>query len=93
MLIEHPMKRGYDDEWCVVKVWGVTMTNQKAEGWRILHEELHNLYAPSNYIRVIKSRNMRWVGHVTRVEEMGNAYRIWFGELYGKRPFGRSRRR
>jgi hypothetical protein len=42
-----------------------------AGGWRRLHnEELHNLYASSNIIRVTKSRRMRWEGHVTHIGEM-----------------------
>jgi hypothetical protein len=45
-----------------------------AGGWGRLHnEELHNLYASPNIIRVIKSRKMRWMGHVARMEEMRNA--------------------
>jgi hypothetical protein len=43
-------------------------------GWRKLHcEELHNLYSSPNIIRVMKSRRMRWEGHVARMEEMRNA--------------------
>jgi hypothetical protein len=46
-------------------------------GWRKLHnEELHNLYSSPNSIRMIKSRRMRWLGHVACMEEMRNAYRI-----------------
>jgi hypothetical protein len=53
-----------------------------AGGWRILHnEELHNLYPSTNIVRVIKSRKMRWAGHVTRMEEMRNAYKILVGNL------------
>jgi hypothetical protein len=44
-----------------------------AGGWRRLHtEELHNLYATQNIIRVIKSRRMRWVGHIARMGMMRN---------------------
>jgi len=42
-----------------------------AGGWRRLHnEELHNLYASSNTIRVVKSRREKWERHVTGIEEM-----------------------
>jgi len=44
-------------------------------GWRRLHnEELHNLYTSLNIIRVIKSRWMRWTGHVALLGEMNSAY-------------------
>jgi hypothetical protein len=50
-------------------------------GWRKLHsKELHNLYSLSNIIRVTKSRTMRWVGHVTCIGEMRNAYKILFAK-------------
>jgi hypothetical protein len=59
-------------------------------GWRKLHnEELHNLYSLPSIIRTIKSRRMRWVGHVARLGEKRGAYRI----LVGKRPLGSQRRR
>jgi hypothetical protein len=46
-------------------------------GWRKLHnEELHNLYSSPSIIRMIKSRRMRWAGHVSRMGEKRNAYRI-----------------
>jgi hypothetical protein len=48
--------------------------------WRKLHnEELHNLYASPNIIRMIKSRRMKWAGHVARMGETRNAYRILVG--------------
>jgi uncharacterized protein YbdZ (MbtH family) len=56
-------------------------------GWNILHnEELHNLYAPLNIIRAVKSRRMRWEGHVALTEEIRNAYEILVGKPQGKRP-------
>jgi hypothetical protein len=54
--------------------------------WRKLHnEELHNLCSSPNIIRMmIKSRRMRWAGHVTRMGETRNAYRILVGKPEGK---------
>jgi hypothetical protein len=62
--------------------------------WRKLHnEELRDLYSSPSIIRIIKSRCMRWAGHVTRIGEKRNAYRLLIGEADGKRPLGRPRRR
>jgi hypothetical protein len=62
--------------------------------WRKLHnEELHNLYSSPNIIRMIKSRRMRWAGHIAHMGEKRNAYRILVGKPEGKRPLGRPRRR
>jgi len=43
---------------------------------RLHNEELHNLYTSLSVIRVIKSKRMRWVGHVVRMGDTGNAYKI-----------------
>jgi hypothetical protein len=62
--------------------------------WRKLHnEELHNLYSSPNIIRMIKSRRVRWAGHVARMEEKRNEYRILVGKPDVKRRLGRPRRR
>jgi hypothetical protein len=61
--------------------------------WRKLHnEELHNLYSSPNIIRMIKSRRMRWAGHVARMREKRNTYRILVEKPEGKGPLGRPRR-
>jgi hypothetical protein len=62
--------------------------------WRRLHnEELTDLYSSPNIIRVIKSRRMRWVGHVARIGEKRGAYSILVGRHEGRRQLGRPRRR
>jgi hypothetical protein len=65
---------------------------QNAGGWsRLYNEELHNLYVLPNFIRVIKSRRMRWEGHVAHMGEMRNAYKILIGKPEGRRPLRRIR--
>jgi hypothetical protein len=68
---------------------------QKRDGrWRKLHyEELPNLYTSPSIIRIIKSRRMRWAGHVARMGEKRSVYRLLVGKPKGKRPLGRPRRR
>jgi hypothetical protein len=62
--------------------------------WRRLHnEELNDLSSSSNIIRVIKSRRMRWAGHVTRMREKRGAFRILVGRPERRRPLGRPRLR
>jgi len=56
------------------------------QGRRLHIEELSDLYASPNIVRVIKSRRMRWAGHVARMGEERGAYRVLVGKPEGKRP-------
>jgi hypothetical protein len=68
--------------------------DEVTEEWRKLHnEELRDLYSSPSIIRIIKSRRMRWAGHVERMGEKRKVYRLLVGRLEGKRPLGRARRR
>jgi hypothetical protein len=59
---------------------------------RKLHvEKLHYLYCTSNIIRTMKSRKVRWAGHIACMAEKPNACRVFVGKPEGKRPVGRHR--
>jgi hypothetical protein len=75
------------------RIFGPTRDEVTGE-WRKLHNgELHILYTLPDIIRQIKSRRMRWAGHVTRMGEGRNVYMVLVGNLEGKRQLERPRRR
>jgi hypothetical protein len=75
------------------KIFG-KQRNEVTGEWRKLHnKELHDLYSSPSIIRIIKSRRMRWVGHVARMGEKRNAYRLLVGKPEGKIPLRRPRHR
>jgi len=57
------------------------------------NEELNDLYSLPNIVRVVKSKRMRWAGHVARMREDTGVHRVLVGKPEGKRPLGRPRRR
>jgi hypothetical protein len=70
------------------------ITCQNSGEWRKLHnEELNDLHSTPNIVRVIKSKRMRWTGHVASMEERRGVYRILVRKTEGKEPLGRPRRR
>jgi len=70
------------------KVFGPKRDEVTGE-WRKLHnEELRNLYSLPNIVRVVKSRRMRWAGHVTRMGEGRGVHRVLVGKPEGKRHWG-----
>jgi hypothetical protein len=72
----------------------VPKRDEETRGWIKLHnEELHNMYSSPSIITIIKSRRIKWVGHVARMGEKRNACRILVGKPEGKRPLGRPIRR
>jgi hypothetical protein len=76
----------------VLKIFGPK--REEGGSWRKLHnDELHSLYSSPNIVRVIKSRRMRWAGHVARMGEGSGVYRALVRKPEGKRPLGRPRRR
>ena len=75
------------------KIYGAKKDEITGE-WRKLHNaELYALYSSPNIIRSLKSRRLRWAGHVARVDYSRNAYRVLVGKPEEKRPLERPRRR
>jgi hypothetical protein len=69
-------------------------TDEVTGEWRKRHnEELNDLYFSPNIIRVIKSRRMRWAGHVACMRERRGVYKVWVGKSEEKRALGRPKRR
>jgi hypothetical protein len=77
----------------VLRIFG-PKRDEVTGNWGKLHnEELHDVYSSPTIMRVIKSRRMRWAGHVIRMGEGRGVYRVLVGKPEGKRPLGRPRRR
>ena len=73
------------------RVFGPKMEEVTWEWRKLQSEELSDLYSLPNIVRVVKSRRMRWAGHVARMGEERGVHRVLVGKLEGKRPQGRPR--
>jgi hypothetical protein len=71
------------------KIFGPKIDEATGDWRKLYNEKLHN--SSPNIIRIIKSRRMRWAGHVVRMGEKRNAYRLLVGTPEGKRPLVRQR--
>ena len=65
--------------------------DENGEWLKLRNEEVHSLYRSPNIVRVIKSRRLRWAGHVARMEENRSVFKILTGTPAGKIPLGRPR--
>ena len=75
------------------RIFGPKRDEVTGEWIKLHNEELKGLYSSPNIVRVIKSRRMRWAGHVARMGEGRGVYRVLVGKPEGTRPLGRPRRR
>jgi hypothetical protein len=75
------------------RIFGAKRDEVTREWRKLPNGELHILYSSPDIIRQIKSRRMRWAGHVACMGEGRNVYRVLVGKPEGKRPLVRSRRR
>jgi len=86
-------KLGVFENMVLRRIFGPRRDEVKGE-WRGLHnEELNNLYSSPKIVRVIKSRRMRWAGHVARMDEERGVYSFLLEKPERKRSLGRPRRR
>jgi hypothetical protein len=74
------------------RIFGPKRDEVTGEWRKLRNEELRELYSSPSISRIIKSRMMRWAGHVARMGEKRNAYRLLVGKPEGRRPPGRPRR-
>jgi len=91
-LREERKLRGFENM-VLRRIFGHRSDEVKGELRRLHNEELNDLYSSPNIVRVIKSRRMRWVGHVALMGEERGVYRVLMGKPERKRPLGMSRRR
>jgi hypothetical protein len=75
------------------RTFGPRRDEVKGQRRKLHNGELHNLYSPPNIIRQVKSRRLRWAGHVARMGEGRNVYRVVERKPERKRPLERPRRR
>jgi hypothetical protein len=74
-------------------IFGPNSDKVTGELRKLHNEEFNDLYSSPNTLRVIKSRIMRWAGHVARIGEVRVVYKVLVGKHVEKRPLGRPRRR
>ena len=75
------------------RIFGPKRDEVTGEWRKLYNEELNDLYSSPNIVRVIKSRRMRWAGHVACMGAGRGVYRVLVGKPAGRRPLGRPRRR
>jgi hypothetical protein len=75
------------------KIFGSKWDELTRDLRKLHNEEISSLYSSPNIIKMIKSRRMRWAGHVARMGHVRNVCKILVGKPDGKRPLGRPRRR
>jgi hypothetical protein len=91
-LKEEPRLRVFENR-MLRRIFGPKRYEVTGEWRKLCNEELNGLYSLTNIVQVIKSRRLRWVGHVAHMREGRGVYRVLVGKPEGKRPLGRPRRR
>jgi hypothetical protein len=77
----------------LMRIFGSKRDEVTGEWTKLHNEELHHFYSSPSIIRIMKARRMRWAGHVARIRDKRNAYRLLVGKPEGRRRLERSRHR
>ena len=93
LTLQEERKLGVSENMVLRRICGPRRDEVMGEYRRLHNVELNDLYSSPNIVRVIKSRRMRWAGHVARMCEERGVYRVLVGKLEGRRPLGRPRHR
>ena len=81
------------EKWVLRRVFGPKRDEVTGEWRKLYNEELSDLYSLPNIVQMVKSRRMRWAGHVARMGQGRGVCRVLVGKPEGKSPLGRPRRR
>ena len=73
------------------RIFGPKRDEVTGEWRKLYNEELNDLYCSPNIVQLIKSRRMRWAGHVAHMEEGRGVHKVLVGKPEGKRQLGRPR--
>jgi hypothetical protein len=77
---------GVNENRVLTRIFGLKRDEVTGD-WRKLHnEELHDLYSSPSIVRIMKTRRMRWAGHLARMRKKRNAYTLLVGKPEGRRP-------
>jgi hypothetical protein len=93
MGVKEEYRLGVFENRVLRRIFGLKRDEVTGEWRKLLNKELHDLYSLPNIIRIIKSRRMRWTGHLARMGEKRKAYRLFVGKPERRRPLGRLQRR
>jgi hypothetical protein len=93
LTLREEHRLGVFENRAVKRIFGPKSDEVTGECRKLHNEELHDLYSSPSIIKIIKKRRMRWAGHVARMGEKRNAYRLLVGKPEGRRPLGSARRR
>jgi hypothetical protein len=84
LILREEHRLGVFENRVLRRIFGLKRNEVTGEWRKLRNEELHDLYSSPSIIRIIKARRIRWAGHVVRMREKKNAYRLLVGKPEGR---------